>query len=185
MVEAVPAGIAGVTVGVFLGATFIFILLNIVGLGRFVSAAALYDIFFILSLALTPALYYEVKKNAWRRTVFRFFDDYLEYQDFKFLITRRRGRVRLRDITDVYERASPLQARRVLTTVYLSIPNMAGPNNIRGAFTGLKIADVPENGGLQERIIELIEDSNRRYYQPAPQQPTAPAAPPVEEKKPA
>ncbi len=107
------------------------------------SAGTLYDIFFILSLAISPALYYEMKKNAWKRTVFKFFDDYVEYQDFKFLITRRKGRVRLRDITDVYERASILQSRRVLTTVYMAVPSMAVRGNLPNAFFGLKIADVP------------------------------------------
>src|SRR5262245_29722056 len=91
MVEAVPAGIAGGAVGTFLLATFLFIVLNMIGLGRFVSVGGLYGLLFVLGLALTPAAYYEIKKFAYKNTFYAFYEDWLEYQDFKFFITKRRG----------------------------------------------------------------------------------------------
>jgi hypothetical protein len=172
MVEAIPAGIAGTTIAVFLGGTFFFILLNIIGLGKFMNGGSLYSTFLVLGLALTPAIYYELKKSAYRRTVYHFYEDSLEYQDFKFFLTRRRGRVRLRDITDVTARATFLQSRRTLTTIYLTIPGFSPI--VQGILPGLKIMDVPEKGGLQDKILDLVEQSSQRYYsnrnaaQPAP-----------------
>jgi hypothetical protein len=161
MAESGLAAVAGATLGAFLGGTFFFILFNIVGLGRFIQASGLYSTFLVLGLALSPALYFEVKKRAWARTAYNFHADYLEYQDFKFLLQRRRGRVRYRDIRDVYERASPLQSRRVLTSVYIVIPGF--PSQMQLGMPGIKMSDLPESANLREKIIDLVEQSNRRY----------------------
>ena len=178
MVESAMAACVGAVVGVFLCGTFVLLLLNIVGLGSFISGGTLFSTFFVLGLALSPALYFEQKKKVYRRTIYNFHADHLDYQDFKFLLQRRRGRVRLRDIRDVYERASPLQARRVLTSVYLLIPGF--PSQMQRGMPGMKIPDVPENGALREKIVDLVEDSIRRYHQqPAPPPAAEPAAPPA------
>jgi hypothetical protein len=160
MMESLPACAAGTVVSVFLGATLIVLLLGALGLGNLIGAGSVYSTFFVLGLAATPALYFEAKKAAYRRTVFHFHADYLEYQDFRFFLNRRRGRVRLRDIDDVLERTSFLQSRRGLSSVYLVIPSF--PQRLQGPLPGLKIPDVPDQAGLRDKIIDLIEASDRR-----------------------
>jgi hypothetical protein len=179
MVESGLAAIFGGTVVAFVGGTILFLLLGLTGLGRFISAGGLYSTFLVLGLALSPAVYFEIKKAAFRRTVYNFHADILEYRDFRFLLQARRGHVRLRDIRDVYERASPLQSRRALSSIYLVIPNF--PSQMQQGVPGIKILDVPESAGLRDKIVDLIEDSLRRYVRgEAPPAPSAvPASPPT------
>jgi hypothetical protein len=176
--ESAVAAALGATLGAILAGTFFFLLFNLIGLGGFVQAGGLYSTFLVLGLALSPAAYFEIKKRAWARTVYNFHADHLEYQDFKFLLQRRRGRVRYRDIRDVYERASPLQARRVLTSLYILIPGF--PSQMQRGMPGIRMSDLPENAGLREKIVDIIEESNRRYIRGdlAPALPVA-AAPPA------
>jgi hypothetical protein len=176
LVEAAPAGVVGAVFSAFVAGTAVYILLSIIGLGRFLSVEGVLGLFFVLGFALSPAAYYEIKKFAYKNTFYAFYDDWLEYQEFRFFVTRRRGRVRLRDIRDVYERASPLQARRTLTSLYLAVPGMNPAAERQGGFSGLKILDVPENSGARDKIVELIEASAARAQAQA--QTPAPAAPP-------
>ena len=173
IVEAVLAGLVGTAVLVFLGATLLSLFFSLLGLGALISLGALFKILLVLGLAGLPPAYYEAKKKAWSRTIYQFHPDHMEYQDFKFLFVRRRGRVRLRDITDVYERANPLQARFMLTSLYFIIPGL--PDMIARGISGLHIADVADNASLREKILDLIEASEtRRRATPAPQvQPAA------------
>lgn len=175
VVESIPLGLVGAVTLTFLVGTPIFILLSLIGLSAFISLSAFYGLFFVLGLALCPAAYYEAKKFAYKNTFYHFYEDWLEYQDFKFFLIKRRNRVRLRNVSDVFESASPLQARRVLASIYVAVPGMDIMAQSRGGFSGLKIIDIPENSGLREKIIDLVEESVRRYYQ-AP----AIATPPVE-----
>jgi len=181
-IEAVPIAIACTVAATLLGATFLFMFFNILGMGRLVSAGPLYTIVFILTLALSPALYFEVKKSAYRQTFYNFYPDWLEYQDFRWFLTRRRSRIRLIDINDVFENASILQSRRVLTSLYLAVPGVN--QSPRGGFSGLKILDIPENSGLREKVIALIEDSTKRYYAAAQAPAGVPVTPPVAESMP-
>jgi hypothetical protein len=154
-IESVPVGLAGVAASVFLGGTFFFMLFSLLGLGRLVSVGTIYIVFFVLGLALAPALYYELKKAACRRTAWLFHEEYLDYQDFRFFLLRRRGRVRMRDISDVVERTGLLQARRGLSSLHLVIPGF--PALAQDGITGLKMIDVPARAGLREKIRDLIE----------------------------
>lgn len=181
--ESVLAALAGAVCMTFLGATFLLLLVTMIGLGAYISAGTLYSLFFFLGIVGAPILYFEVKKNAWRRTVYNFYDDVLEYQDFRLLTQRRRGRVRLVDIADVYERASLLQARRDLTSIYLLIPGFAA--QMTRTLPGICIRDVPEHMNLREKLIDLIEASVRRFqYGDAPPEKKAetPPAPAPEAK---
>lgn len=142
-----------------IGGTLFYILLHMIGIGRFFSGGHIYGLFLIGSLVVLPPLFFEVKKKAYARTFFRFYDDYLEYQYFQFLISPRRGRVRYRDIDDVMQAGGALQAQRMLTSILILIP---GFNRHPRAFSGLKIDDVPQKLDLMPRILDLIEDSEYR-----------------------
>ena len=160
MVESVLAGIAGAAVGFFGLGIFLYLFVIILGLGNLFSAGFVFGTCFVVGLVGMPPLFFELKKTAYRRTIFHFYDSYFEFQDFKFFLTRRRQRVRYSDITDVYERATSLQHRRVLTSVYIEVPKMAsGP---RGGFAGVKIPDVHESGDLRSKVVALIEAASQK-----------------------
>lgn len=174
-VEAGVAGVAGAAVSFFLLATFFFILIILLGLNRVVPAGFLYGFFFLLGGLGAPVLYFELKKKAHAKTVYNFYDDYFEYQNFEFYITKRRRRVRYIDVTDVNEHANVFQTRRLLTSVYIEVPRMARQQ--RSGFAGVKISDVPERLDLADKITALIEEGQRRYYTAAPAEKNIPAAP--------
>jgi hypothetical protein len=142
-----------------IGGTLFFILLHLVGIGRFFSAGHIYGLFLVGSLVVLPPLFFEIKKKAWGRTFFRFYEDYLEYQYFQFLISPHRGRVRYRDVDDVLQAGGALQNQRMLTTILISVPGM---NRHPRAFSGLRIEDVPQKLDLMPRILDLIENSEYR-----------------------
>lgn len=179
--EAGLAAVAGAAVGFFLLATFAFILLTLLGAGRFIPAGALYGLFFLVGALGSPVAYFEIKKKAHARSVYNFYDDYFEYQDFQWYITRQRRRVRYIDVTDVTEHATVLQTRRTLTSIFIDVPRMGRRG--QNGFVGVRIRDVPERADLAGKIIALVEEGQRRYYQAPPAAPAdtaqaVPAAPP-------
>lgn len=155
MAEAVPVCLVGVLALALLGGTFLFLLLHFIGLGRFISMTPLYVTLLVLGFAFMPAAYYEIKKRAYARTVFHFHADTVEYQYFRWLLFRRRGRTRLRDISDVMESTGFLQERRGLSSLYLVIPSAPWRN--RRMLPGIEIRDVPGRKNLRETVITLIE----------------------------
>lgn len=142
-----------------IGGTLAYILLQLVGLGRFVSAGYVYGLFLVASLVVLPPLFFEVKKKAYSLTFFRFYEDYLEFQYYQFLLNQRRGRVRYRYVTDVQQAGGALQSQRMLTSILIQVPGM---NNNPRAFSGVKIDDVPQRLDLMPRILDLIENSEYR-----------------------
>lgn len=161
-----------------IGGTLLYILLMVVGLGRFIPAGFIYGALLIASIACLPPLFFEMKKRALARTGFRFFDDHVDYQYFQFYLSQRRARLRYRDIENVLQEAGTLQGQRMLTTVYLIAPSLA--YNQR-AFPGVKIGDVPQREDYVTRITDLVEASKRRDAQRAMVQAmqSMPAAAPV------
>lgn len=142
-----------------IGGTLFFILLHMIGIGRFFSAGHIYGFFLIGSIVVLPPLFFELKKKAYARTFFRFYEDYLEYQYFQFLISPRRGRIRYRDVEDVMQEGGALQSQRMLTSILISVPGM---NRHPRAFSGLRIEDVPMKLDLMPRILDFIEKSEYR-----------------------
>lgn len=172
-----------------IGGTLFYILLQLIGLGRFVAPGYVYGFFLIGSLVLLPPLFFELKKKAYSRTFFRFYDDYLEFQYFQFMLSQRRGRVRYRDVSDVVQAGGALQSQRMLTTLLILVPGM---NYNPRAFSGLKIEDVPQRLDLMPKILDLIENSELRAMARAASavaaapaaavvvDPAAPVVPPVD-----
>lgn len=142
-----------------IGGTLFFILLHVIGIGRFFNAGHIYGLFLIASIVMLPPLFFELKKKAYARTFFRFYEDYVEYQYFQFLISPRRRRVRYRDIGDVFQAGGALQGQRMLTTIAVTVP---GLNPHPRAFSGFKIEDVPLKLDLMPRILDLVENSEYR-----------------------
>src|SRR6218665_1687466 len=100
--------------------TLFYILLMLIGLG--ISAGYVYGLFLVASLVVLPPLFFELKKKAYSRTFFRFYDDYLEFQYFQFMLSQRRGRVRYRDVSDVVQAGGALQSQRMLTSILIMVP---------------------------------------------------------------
>lgn len=173
--ESVPATLLSVVMGTGVIGTFLYIIFSFIGLGKFISGGAIYLCVFLLCLALTPAVFYEVKRRAFARTAFHFYDGYLEYQNFRFYINRRRGRVRYDDIADVTQRASFLEGLHGLTTVYIYVPNMGYQSN--QPFAGLKIVDIPDRSNAAARILDVIEGSAAQNTAVAQAAPVAPETP--------
>lgn len=160
-----------------IGGTIFFMLLHLIGLGRFVDASYIYGIFLIASIVLLPPLFFELKKRAYGRTVFHFFEDHVDYQYMHFYISLRRSRVRYREISDVRMEGHALQEQRRLTNIYITVPSMAQHPR---AFAGIKIPDVPMSQDYLARILDMVESSDTRAMARAAGM--MPAAAPVAEK---
>ena len=160
-----------------IGGTIFFMLLHLIGLGRFVDASYIYGIFLIASIVLLPPLFFELKKRAYGRTVFHFFEDHVDYQYMHFYISLRRSRVRYREISDVRMEGHALQEQRRLTNIYITVPSMAQHPR---AFAGIKIPDVPMSQDYLARILDMVESSDTRAMARAAGM--MPAAAPAAEK---
>lgn len=179
MVQALVTTLGGFLVTTVLFGTFFFILLSVLGLSRHISASGIYGFFFGLSVLGIPPLFYEVKKRAFQRTIYNFYDDYMDFQYFHYYINRRRGRVRYIDIADIAQHASALQEHQRLTTIYIYVPGMGMGQ--RGAFSGVKLTDLPQAKDYMTKIMDLIERRPAMTAQPEqtfvqPQEPVAAAA---------
>ena len=106
-----------------IGGTIFYVLLQLIGLGRFVAAGYVYGLFLVGSLVVLPPLFFELKKKAYSRTFFRFYDDYLEFQYFQFMLLQRRSRLRYRDVSDVVQAGGARQTHRRLNTHLLLAPH--------------------------------------------------------------
>jgi hypothetical protein len=175
MVEALVVTLGGFIVTTIALGTFFFILLSMIGLGRHISASGIYGFFFGLSVLGLPPLFYEVKKRAFQRTIYNFYDDYMDFQYFHYYINRRRGRVRYVDIADIAQHASALQEHQRLTTIYLYVPGMGMGQ--RGAFAGLKLADLPQAKDYMTKIMDIIEQRQPALQTQTEAAPAAPAQP--------
>lgn len=181
MVQALIALVVGFLPVTIIAGTIFYLLLNIIGLGRFVSASGIYGFFLLLSAAGIPAVYYEMRRRAYRRTAFNFYDDHIDFQYFHFLINRRRGRVRYEDITDITQQASALQEQRRLTNIYLYVPTLDYMQQ-RG-FAGLVMPDLPLTRGYMNQVMDIIDGTyaQRGQQPPAPEQGQQASQQPVQE----
>lgn len=169
-IESLAAALVGTTALVSVGGTLFLALVSLAGLGRFMSGSGIYTTFAILGMAFLPPFYYEIKRKACRRSLYNFYDDYLEFQHFRFLVNRHVGRISYREITNVAEHANFVQEREKLTTIFLFVPSMRYQS--RGAFSGIKITDVARSEQLTGKILDMIDLSQRQEQSsvPAPAQ---------------
>lgn len=192
MIQALAVTLVGFLVTTFVFGSFVFILLMMIGLSRHISAGGIYGFFLVVSLLGIPPLFFEIKKRAFQRTIYNFYDDYLDFQYFHNFINRRRGRIRYTDIVDIAQHASALQDHQRLTTIYIYVPGMG--MGTRGGFAGVKLVDLPQAKDYMTKIMDLLEGRTpaaapqpvaAEAAQPpiapqpdAPQAPATPAAPP-------
>lgn len=187
------------TAGAFLpltiiAGTILYVLLHLIGIGRFFGAGYIYGLFLVGSLVVLPPLFFELKRKAYSRTFYRFFEDYVDCQYYRFLVSPRRERVRYRDVSDVMQAGGALQSQRMLTSIHIVVPGMSRHPNAMG---GISIDDVPQRLDLMPKILDLIEQSEYRAMaraagytavsaqtQPPQEQPSAAAqtAPPSAEQ---
>lgn len=158
VVESLPATLVATVAGTAVAGTFFHILFSALGITRFIPGSVLYMSLFLMSVTLSPAVFYELKKRALKRTAYHFYDSYLEFQNFRFFINRRRGRVRYEDIADITQHASFLEGLNGLTTVYLYVPGMG--YQTFGSFTGVKMTDIRENSQSASRILDMVEQKS-------------------------
>lgn len=154
MIHSLVAGAIGTFVLTIGGGTFLYILLSLLGLGKFISAGHVYGFCLLAGVLSLPALFFEIKKKAYQRTVYHFHADHVDYRYYRFYLSLRRGRVRYRDISDISQQATTLQEQRRLATVYLYVPGM---DYRRDGFSGLKIPDLPRAQDYMTRIMDVIE----------------------------
>ncbi len=176
VVEACFTTLGGFIVTTILFGTLFLILFSIIGLGKHISAGGIYEFFFGVSLLGIPPLYYEVKKRAFQRTIYNFYDDYMDFQYFHWHINRRRGRVRYGDIADIAQHASALQEHQRLITIFIYVPGMGMGR--RGSFAGVKLADLPQSKDYMTKIMDIIEGRAAQTAAAASAVPAAPAAAP-------
>lgn len=157
MVQSIMVTAAGFFIVTFLGGIITFLLFTIIGLSNYISFSVIFGFYALLSLAGIPPLYYEIKKRAMQRTLFNFYDDYLDFQYFQFYINRRRGRVWYRDIADITQHATALQEHQRLTTIHIYVPGLAQQSQ-RGV-AGVKLEDLPQSKGYLTKIMDIVHFS--------------------------
>lgn len=162
MIEAAPITIVGIAAGTAVVGTLIYILLYMLGIGKYIPGGAFYTVMFFLSITLTPAAYYELKKRAYARTVCHFYDTYLEFQDFRYFINRRRGRVKYDDIRDIGQQSSLFEGLCHLATVSIYVPGMGYQYTYSNGFSGLRLRGIPERSDLSARLLDLIQSGSNR-----------------------
>lgn len=158
--EAVPLTLIVAAVLTLLGGTFMVVLGAILGAGKWLSLQHVYSVLFWGTLIFFPAVYFEFKRKAYRRTLYRFYDDFLDFQQFEFLLLRKVGRIQYTDIVDVAEEAGWIQDHENMMTLRLYTPAL--PLQTRGifpglSFSGLILSNIPRGEGNARKIMSLIE----------------------------
>jgi hypothetical protein len=152
----IAAGVSLAVVPIVFG-TVLYVLFLLLGLGAYVSAGFIYASLFVLCLAFTPAIFFEVRKRALKRTFFAFYDDHLDFEYWQFYLQPRRGRLRYAEIQDVFQQAGTLQAQRMLTSLFLHVPGLAQRMGRQGGFSGLVIPDLKQSASNLSRVTDIIE----------------------------
>ena len=150
------AALCVVIVPIVLG-VLIYVLFAFMGISHVIAPGFLFGGLFVLCLALTPPIYFEIRKRAFQRTFFAFYDDYVDFQYWQFLLQPRRGRIQYRDISDVYQEAGTLQAQRMLTNLLIYVPRLSQRMGMQGNFSGLKIPDLRQSANDLARVVAVIE----------------------------
>ena len=174
ILESLVIAFVGTVMITFVGGIILIALFSLIGLGRFISGGTIFTTLFVLGLIALPPLYYEIKRRACQKTFYNFYDNYVEFQRFQYLINRRIGRIGYRDITNIAENSNFIQQREKLTSVYLFAPDITPAMN--GEFPGLKMTDIPQSGKQSKQIRDLIDQSNQPQQAPAPQLSEEPVA---------
>lgn len=156
MVQSILVTVAGFFVLTVVGGVFTLILFMIIGLSHYISSSFVFGFYMLASIAGIPPLFYEMKKRALQRTLFNFYDDYLDFQYFQFYLNRRRGRIWYRDIADITQHASAPQEHQRLTTISLYVP---GLNAYQRGFSGIKMEDLPQSKGYLTKIMDVVQYS--------------------------
>ena len=177
ILESLIVSLVGIMMLTFVGGIILLALFSFIGLGRFISGSTIFATLFIFGLVVLPPLYYEIKRKACKNTFYNFYDNYVEFQRFQYMINRRTGRIGYRDIINVVENANFIQQREKLTSVYLFAPDIALAMN--GEFPGLKMTDIPQSRAQIKRIFSLIEQGNNPQTAPSATTPS-----PLPEKEP-
>lgn len=157
ILESLVVALAGAVLLTFVGGIILLALFSLIGLSQFIPANMLFMTLFILGCVALPPLYYEIKRKACQNTYYNFYNDYVEFRRFQYLINRRIGRIRYRDITNVTEHSNFVQQREKLTSVFLFAPDITPALN--GEFPGLKMTDIPQSGEQISQILGLIDQS--------------------------
>jgi len=176
ILESLVVSLVGIVMSTFVGGMVLLVLFSFIGLGRFISGGTIFATLFIFGLVVFPPLYYEIKRKACKNTFYNFYDNYVEFQRFQYMINRRTGHIGYRDIVNVAENANFIQQREKLTSVYLFAPDITPAMNRE--FPGLKMTDIPRSGDQIKQIFSLIEQSNNPQTVPS-----AAAPPPLPEKE--
>ena len=142
-----------------IGGTIFYVLLHLIGIGRFIGAGYIYGLFLVGSLVVLPPLFFELKRKAYSRTFFRFYQDFVDCQYFRLLVRPQRLRLRYRGISDVVQTGGALQSQRGLTSILLFVPNMKTHPRV---FGGVKIVDVPSRLDLMPKVLDIVEQSEYR-----------------------
>ena len=175
VLESLLIALAGTVMLTFVGGVILLALFSLTGISRFIPGSMIFMTLFILGWATLPPLYYEIKRKACQNTYYSFYDDYVEFRRFQYLINRRIGRIKYRDITNVTEYSNFVQQREKLTSVFLFAPDITPALN--GEFPGLKMTDISQSGDQIKQILGLIDQS--QYPQQDRQQENTPSPPPL------
>lgn len=152
--ESLPLTFVGVTFTTAILGTLVYAFIALIGLSRFIDGGTVYMACFLIGLTLTPAAYFEIKKRAAARTAYHFHDSYLEFQDFRFYLIRRRGRIRYEDVRNVTQQASVLEGLCHMTTIYIHAPG-AGFQSA-GRFDGIRLQNLPDHLKLTQLVDDII-----------------------------
>lgn len=165
IVHSMVAMVAGTLVLTIVGGFLLYILVLMLGLSRFIAPGYVFGLVLVASIVCVAPIYFDLRRKAYQRTIWHFYDTHVDFQFFRYYTGRQRARLHYRDITHIAQRASALQEQRGLTTIYLHAPAMNFHNS--RAFSGLKIFDVQLRADYMTRIMDIVERSRTVTTAPA------------------
>ncbi len=160
------AGVAfvGMTVVTLVLGTLLYLVLSIIGLGGIIRPGWVYGLLILASVVVLPPLFYEAKRRAYAATVYHFYEDRLEFQNFKYFLTRQRARIFYAAVSDAFQKANVMQEQKHLTTITLYVPELREQQP--RSFPGIRLVDISQTQDYLTNIIALIEDHNLRRNEP-------------------
>lgn len=137
-----------------LGGVLIMILSMILGLGWLIPPWLGFFALLVACLVLLPSYIQKTIKGNMASSFCKFYADHLLYQNYQWLIFKRRGRIKYRDISDIAERSNVFQSKYDIGDIWIIAPNV--PMDASQRFPGIKIKSIkltPELTDMFERVI--------------------------------
>ncbi len=145
-----------------LGGVAIMLVSMILGLGSLLPPWLGFFALLVACLIFLPPHIQKTIKSNMAGTYCHFYRDHLSYQNFQWLIFKRKGRIKYADISDVAERSNIFQTRYNVGDIWIIAPNM--PLDAGQRFPGVKIRNIALNANLTDQFETIIFQNTMDIY---------------------